>query len=268
MAAHREWTERHIRELIQGELKRLKPPSGGGEGWPYCINIAQLLPNAEQTGNFGLLSDMYIKKLYLIKENEDTYRAEACFAAPNSYLYQTFPNLFTVDGSTRIFGMMGCNIDASGLPYYPLPVLERIDDEGNLHYLTPYVDGNIYYPYALLRTEDESVTAKFALGIVTNRDMSALNFNTKAFGTTSYTPNLACLVPIAPPNDSFQDWGNYDSDYVDPLFPLGRTNYASHTVCFTYKDRLAGVTTPQEGNYRTITAISTTGVNNSVETII
>ena len=32
MTAHREWTERHIRELVQSELKKLKPAASGFTG--------------------------------------------------------------------------------------------------------------------------------------------------------------------------------------------------------------------------------------------
>lgn len=266
MAAHREWTERHIRELIQGELKRLKPPTGGSEGWPYCINIAEMQPNIVQGANFDLNPDMFIKKLYLIPDGENTYRAEACFAAPTSFLYQTFPNYYTVDGM-RIFGLMGCNITPAGTPYWPLPVLERVDEDGNLHYLTPYNnDGSVERPYALLRLADESVMAKFSLGILGPDNAEYLKFQSKTLGSSTITPNFSIIVPRDGTAEGFMSWDLYETDYRDPLFPLGRSNYATHTICFTYRDVLAGVTSPQEGNYRTVTAVSTTGVNNSVNT--
>ena len=267
VAAHREWTERHIRELIQGELKRLKPPSGGGEGWHYCINIAQMQPNIVQGANFDLNPDMFIKKLYLIPDGENTYRAEACFAAPTSYLYQTFPNYYTVDGA-RIFGLMGCNITPSGVPYWPLPVLERIDSEGNLHYLTPYnEDGTVDRPYALLRLEDESVMAKFALGIIGPDNADYVKFNPITLGSSPITPNFSLIIPRDGTAEGFMSWDLYETDYKDPLFPIGGSNYATHTICFTYKDRLAGVTSPQEGNYRTITSVNTTGIYNNYNPI-
>lgn len=117
--AHREWTERHIRELVQRELKKKK------SGLDYS---SLLIPQ-------GVSSNVFMQQSLIDRHYPISWKIDDPMELPNEFydLAEQLPNN-QIRTTTR-GSVYGGNIDSDTLGNYILTV-----------YLTPRANGYNYYP--------------------------------------------------------------------------------------------------------------------------
>ena len=240
----REWTERHIRELIEDELRNVKPSELEFVRCNYKFQVPHYQNN-------NMLEYMMINHLTMINY-EGQIVGKALFSAPDSTDYSTYA--FYSKNGYKIFGLTAGNIGSDQFyhdnPYHVLPefVFKEPDAEpGHYKILTPYVyDGPqkptrsmFAYPdaYALMKTETGD--KKFDLDIQwTSGELK----NPDGSGTGWFT-ELNYLVPFTSTiTPGFSNWNEYDWNYRDSDAGdwtnggmIGVTGQLStHTIHFVY----------------------------------
>lgn len=103
MAAHREWTERHIRELVQSELKKLKPASG-------FTGVRTANRNIEFDIGYEFADKRILSDLYMSDEVIHIYPdvMEKDLEYKSFYYKMRFTGTAYYDGYL-LFGVMPCN---------------------------------------------------------------------------------------------------------------------------------------------------------------
>lgn len=241
--AHREWTERHIRELVDAQLKKLKP-SLTADSMVRCIDISSFYPNFE-TGGYSI-GGLLLKKWYFYKtSNPDVLRVECPVYSPGAFVYNNVKSVYEYDGY-RIVGV-ALVPPKNNPPWYCFPNYysqEHFDDLStsgiellaNNHNAGIVVynwspvdaDGNMKQrPFARLR-DTEGHVADFALGITEVDYVEATSRTEKMQGMR--------LGYIHPYDNSISNWSTYDWNYKDYYYPeliMPGAMY-TNTICFLY----------------------------------
>lgn len=201
MAAHREWTERHIRELVQNELKKLKPASGltGVESATQIIEV----------GDFGRgrmlwdfhMSDELIQIYPEAMEKDLEYKSfyyEMRYKSPTYY-----------DGNL-VFGVMPCNNKRAVYQPFDIPIYNghrpvdmpfplEFDSYGAVYAtMYAYQDGKFFS----IRTEFD---ISFPGSVLTYSQGCALFYGVNP---QDWEPNWG--ISESELNDKFSNWSEYD----------------------------------------------------------
>lgn len=126
MAAHREWTERHIRELVQSELKKLKPGFIG-------VKTANRNISLRDFGDGRILSDLYMSD-EVIHIYPDVLNKDLEYKSFYYEMRYTGPAYY--DGNL-VFGIMPCNAERFVPQFFDEPIfngLTNITDSLTLEY--------------------------------------------------------------------------------------------------------------------------------------
>lgn len=240
--AHREWTERHIRELVQNELKKLK---GGApvEEMVRMIDLSSYFP-AFDTGGYSI-GGLLMKNWYFYSTGEDTMRVECPVYSPGGTVYQNVTSVYSYEGR-RIIGvtLTTPNLDENywGCPIYysqkhfedqsesGIPQLSENHNPGMVVYKwSPYADdGSILTrPFARLRDQEGHV-ADFNLGI----------FNANHYEVEERTETMKGLRLgfIVNGDNNLTNWNLYDFNYKDYYYPelILPGAFYTNTICFVY----------------------------------
>lgn len=201
MAAHREWTERHIRELVQSELKKLKPASG-------LTGVQTAIDNFE-VGDFGRgrilwdfhMSDEVIHIYPDVIEKDLEYKSfyyELRYKSPTYY-----------DGNL-VFGVMPCNGKRANFPGVDIPIyngLEPVERPFPLEFdsygavygtMYAYQDGKFFS----IRTEYDNLFP----GSVLSYSQGAALF--LGVNPQDWEPNWG--IEESEWNTKFSNWSEYD----------------------------------------------------------
>lgn len=239
--AHREWTERHIRELVQNELKKLK--GAPVDEMVRMIDLSYFYPSFE-TGGYSI-GGLIMKNWYFYSTGEDRMRVECPVYSPGSFVYQNVTSVYTYQGD-RIVGVMLTPIDSNppwwGCPTYysqkhfedqsesGIPQLANNHNPGTVVYKwSPFdSDGNpITRPFARLRDQQGHV-ADFNLGIV-SADPITVDERTEQMSGMR-------LGFVVPHDNDLTNWNVYDWNFKDYYYPdliLPGAKY-TNTICFVY----------------------------------
>ena len=235
----REWTERHIRELIDDEFKKLKKPSGADE-LVRNIDLYYMMPKFETGGySIGGLSmyDWYFYKT----NNPNIMRVEAPVTSPGRFLYEQVTSVYSYD-NRRILGFLYSPVDNP--PWYACPIYlsqkhyDDVSESGyeslqNKHYSgwvvekwRPWDDTGelIDFPYVRLR-DREGHLADFAAGVILADAYEVQERTEKMYGMR--------LGFIVPRDNSLTNWDNYDWNYSDYYYENLKGGY-TNTICFDY----------------------------------
>ena len=245
MAAHREWTERHIRELIQAELKKLKADGSVPERMIRMIDLTNYFPIFE-TGGYSI-GGLCMKKYFAYSVDKDTMRVECPVYSPGRFVYQQVPNVYSYDGAYII----GVTITppVTQPPYWGAPEFhtqEHYDDLStsgiptlkNNHLpgivvwkWSPYDEnGEVKFPpFARLRDQEGHV-ADFSLKVIADAEPVSVESRTE----TMKGLRLGYVVGVN--GQGLTDWEKYDFNYKDYYYPkeIMPGAASTNTICFYY----------------------------------
>lgn len=195
MAAHREWTERHIRELVQSELKKLKPSFNG-------VKTANRNISLRDFGDGRILSDLYMSD-EVIHIFPDALNKDLEYKSFYYEMRYTGPAYY--DGKL-VFGIMPCNDERLIPQFFDEPIFN------GLTYITDYLvfefnstEATYATVYAYQDGKFFSIRSEF--GIVLPGDV------------LSHSQSCALLYGINPQDwwfehpewkDKFSNWSEYD----------------------------------------------------------
>lgn len=239
--AHREWTERHIRELVQNELKKLNGVSG--EGMVRMIDLSPYYPTFE-TGGYSI-GGLLMKNWYFYSTGEDTMRVECPVYSPGSFVYQNVTSVYSYEG-VRIIGVTIATPNSEsniwGCPiYYSQKHFEDQSESGIPQLASNHKPGIVVYrwspfdnsgnpilrPFARLRDQEGHV-ADFNLGVRTVDPHTVDERTEKMSGM-----RLGFVVPW---DNNLTSWDVYDWNFKDYYYPdliLPGAMY-TNTICFVY----------------------------------
>ena len=244
----REWTEKHIRELIDDEYKRIKKDNGTNDYLLRTLDLSYYVPSFETSGYS--IGGLMMKKWYFYadEDSKGDIRAECPVYSPGNFIYSQIKNVYEIEGE-RIVGAM--IIPLSEKPYWGCPEIftkthyddlskSGIDTLSNNHNAgivvwkwSAYDENNDMYlrPFARLRNQEGAV-ADFNLGIISQ---DAITVDERTEEMTGM--RLGFVVPY---DDQVTAWRLYDWNYSDYYYPndimpaVGNTKY-TNTICFLYK---------------------------------
>ena len=139
MAAHREWTERHIRELVQSELKKLKKPVTSG--FTGVLTANRNIKTGVTFATERILSNLYMSD-EVININPDELNKDLEY---KSFYYEMKFTGDTYYDGKLVFGVMPCNDRILG-EYLPIdiPIYKGLKPTVNPGRLEGDSYGNLY----------------------------------------------------------------------------------------------------------------------------
>lgn len=247
MAAHREWTERHIRELVQSELKKLKGSSAVDE-MVRMIDLSYFYPKFE-TGGYSI-GGLIMKNWYFYSTGEDTMRAECPVYSPGSLIYQNVPSVYSYNGS-RIVGVMLSPVD-SNPPWYSCPTYysqKHFDDQslsGIPQLESNHKPGIVVYKWSPFDSSGNLINGAFARlrdqqGHVADFSLGIMSADAVTVEERTEEMKGMRLGFVVPKDDSITAWKLYDWNFKDYYYPeliLPGAKY-TNTICFIYHKTFA-----------------------------
>jgi hypothetical protein len=242
--AHREWTERHIRELIQNELGKLKSNGTAPDTAVRMIDMSYLYPTFE-TGGYSI-GGLLMKKWYFYNtSNENIMRAECPVYSPGSFVYSNVTSVYNYDGS-RIVGVMLVPPDENP-PWYACPIYySRVhyDDqsESGIEVLANnHNPGMVVYKWTPFDSDGKLVERAFArlrdtAGHVADFNLGILDASAISTEERTETMNGMRLGFVVPSDNNLTNWNLYDWNYKDYYYPdliMPSAQY-TNTICFLY----------------------------------
>ena len=242
--AHREWTERHIRELIQNELKKLKggEPVDAGE-MVRMIDLSSYYPSFE-TGGYSI-GGLLMKKWYFYSTGEDTMRVECPVYSPGKFIYENVTSVYEYNG-VRIIGVTISTPDSEdniwGCPiYYSQKHFEDQSKSGITQLVSNHNPGIVVYKWSPFDDKGNIIVRPFAR--LRDKQGNVSDFNLGVINSDPYTVDERTekmsgmrLGFVVPRDNELSNWNNYDWNYKDYYYTESQLPGALHTntICFEY----------------------------------
>lgn len=243
----REWTERHIRELIDDEYRRIKKKKDvdSGDSYIRTIDVSDYLPTFDTSGYS--IERLLMNKFYVYNtDDENILRVEAPVISPGNFIYSQIPNVYQYNNK-RIVAVTLVPIKQNpplwGVPKFDtfthyddlsksgIPNLSTNHNPGIVAWTwSPFdQDGNVIdQPYARLRNQD---------GAVADFNLNILEQSTISVEERTETMNGMRLGFVVPGDNNVTNWNLYDWNYRDYYYPdiliPDKFSY-TNTVCFYY----------------------------------
>ena len=241
----REWTERHIRELIDDEYKRMNKNIGSGDSYIRTIDVSNYLPSFD-TGGYSI-GRLLMKKFYVYNtDDKDILGVEAPVISPGEFVYREVPNVYQYEGK-RIVGVTLVPVKDNP-PWYTVPLFdtythyEDLSQSGVPNLSQNHNPGIVAWTWSPFDENGNLITRAFARlrnpqGAQADFELGILDQTAISAEERTETMSGMRLGFIVPGDNTITNWDLYDWNYRDYYYPdilIPDKFCHTNTICFYY----------------------------------